>query len=166
MSSRDLLSALFSACHRELVSRAAQVLGSRSRAEDVAQEAYAGFLNRRAATEITEPRAYLFASIRNLALDRLRRDKTEGHAEAQALADLLDPAADTEAALAARQRLAALAAALNELPAATRDAFLLARLDGLSHRAIAGRLNVSVSMVEKHVMRAIAHLRARLPEGE
>ena len=114
-----------------------------------------------AVAEVPEPRAYLFVATRNLALDRLRRSRTEARADTP-LTALPDPSPSPEDAATSRQRLKLLVAALNELPAATRAVFLMARVDGLPHREIAMRLGISVSMVEKHIMRAVGHTRERL----
>lgn len=57
-----------------------------------------------------------------------------------------------------------LADALDELPAACRTAFLLNRVDGVKHRDIAHKIGISVSMVEKHIVRAFIHCRTRLTE--
>ena len=52
--------------------------------------------------------------------------------------------------------------ALQELPERARTIFVLNRFEELSAAEIARRLGVSVSTVEKDMMRAIAHLKARL----
>jgi RNA polymerase sigma-70 factor (ECF subfamily) len=49
-----------------------------------------------------------------------------------------------------------------ELPARTRDVFVLRRLEGLPYNEIAKRLGLSVSAVEKHMLRATRHLVARV----
>jgi RNA polymerase sigma-70 factor (ECF subfamily) len=159
VSHRESLAALFHSYHRRLVGYAARVLRSRDRAEDIAQDAYVGLLS---CGDVAEPRGYLFASAHNLAVDRLRRDRTEAVSESGLPPELADDAPSAEAIISSRERLLALQTALDTLPPATREAFLLSRLDGLPHREIAARLGVSVSMVEKHVMRALTHLRYHL----
>lgn len=153
---------LFRIYNQGVVRQAAKLLGCSDRAQDVAQEAFAGLLARMANAAVPEPRAYLFTAARNLALDKLRRERTEAQAGPAAMAGLADVAPSAEAVVASRQRLVTLAMALNELPDATRTVFLLARVEGLPHREIAARLGVSVSMVEKHVARALVHTRERL----
>ena len=54
-----------------------------------------------------------------------------------------------------------LAAVLDELAPRTREMFLLNRLDGLSYTQLAARYGVTVSAVEKQMMKAIAHLNSR-----
>ncbi|MGH1559779.1 RNA polymerase sigma factor [Caulobacter segnis] len=56
--------------------------------------------------------------------------------------------------------LNAAAAALMTMPERTRTIFLPRRIDGLRHQAIATQLGLSVSAVEKHMVRAIEHLMA------
>ena len=63
-------------------------------------------------------------------------------------------------------RLEMLERALGELPAACRDSFLLRKLDGMTHLQIAERLCISRSLVEKHIVNAMKHCRARMREWD
>lgn len=47
---------------------------------------------------------------------------------------------------------------LGELPSRTREVFLLNRVDGLTYDEIAMRLRLSKDRVERHMIRAIAHI--------
>jgi RNA polymerase sigma factor (sigma-70 family) len=71
-----------------------------------------------------------------------------------------DPPADE--ALAARQRLVLLLQATEELPATTRQAFRLHKLEGLSQAQTAEALGVSRSSVEKYISAALKHLLSRV----
>jgi RNA polymerase sigma-70 factor (ECF subfamily) len=71
-----------------------------------------------------------------------------------------EPAADD--ALAARRKLARLAAIVEEMPAKMGQAFRLHKLDGLSHAETAQAMNVSVSAVEKHISAALKLLSRKL----
>ena len=55
------------------------------------------------------------------------------------------------------QTLTRIDALLDGLRPRVRTAFLLSRLEGLGYQAIAGRLGVSVSSVEKYMATAIRH---------
>jgi len=46
-------------------------------------------------------------------------------------------------------------AVIEQLPDKCREVFLLSRFDNLSHQAIADKLNISVSTVEKHIVKAL-----------
>lgn len=60
-----------------------------------------------------------------------------------------------DAAAVAREELRSLRAALRTLPRRARRVLLLNRLDGLSYAEIAHALGVSVSTVEKDMIRAL-----------
>jgi len=51
---------------------------------------------------------------------------------------------------------------LLELPERTRVVFVLRRLENLSYSEIGLRLGLSVSAVEKHMLRAVRHLATRM----
>ena len=57
--------------------------------------------------------------------------------------------------LEAREELTLVREALERMPERARDAFLLHRLEGLTYAEIGERLCVSVSSVEKYIMRAL-----------
>jgi RNA polymerase sigma-70 factor (ECF subfamily) len=69
-----------------------------------------------------------------------------------------------ERVLSGRQELNAATAALLSLPERTRAIFVLRRLEGLRHRDIAQHLGISVSAVEKHMVKAIRHLSNELED--
>ena len=90
-------------------------------------------------------------------IDRFRRQKVE-QAYLQALAHLPEqhmPAAEERLILL--ETLTRIDALLEGLKANVRTAFLLSRLEGLGYQAIAERLGVSVSSVEKYMATAIRH---------
>jgi RNA polymerase sigma-70 factor (ECF subfamily) len=45
------------------------------------------------------------------------------------------------------------------LPDKCREVFLLSRINQLSHRSISEKLNISVSTVEKHIVKALKIMR-------
>ena len=72
--------------------------------------------------------------------------------------------ANPEQILAANQRLQVLRTALDELPTECRTVFLLHGVEGLKYSEIAERLGISVSMVGKHLARAMALCAQRLED--
>jgi RNA polymerase sigma-70 factor (ECF subfamily) len=145
-------------------------LRSASAAEDVVQDIYLRLAALDPRTEIHNPVGYLYRLGSNLMLDRLRgqrrtavrdaswRDSHRTLVGSEEIAD--EPSA--EQALAARQRLDAIVAALRELPQQTQRVFRMHKFDGLTHPEVAEALGISRSAVEKHVMAALKHLSARL----
>jgi RNA polymerase sigma-70 factor (ECF subfamily) len=114
--------------------------------------------------------AFLYRMGSNLMLDRLRQQHRAAARDGdwrQVEASFIDGEAvaderPADEALAGRQRLALMLAALEELPPAVRQAFRLHKLEGLSQADTAAALGVSRSSIEKYISAALKHLVARL----
>ncbi len=161
------LSDLFRAHHCEVVRYAARLVGDRDNGEEVVQNAWLRMSRLNSTAAIDHPRAYLFTAARNAAVDFTLRQNREWTYRID-LDDLGEAAvsADTIEDIFRRQRIARLAVVLNELPRACQTAFVMNKIEGRSHAEIAKQLGVSVSMVEKHIMRALIHCRDRMREGD
>jgi RNA polymerase sigma factor (sigma-70 family) len=123
--------------------------------DDVVQETYARLLglSEPASHAVRNWHAFLFTSARNVALDRIRKSRVvslDAMVEMESL-DILDQQPSADEALNARQELALLADAIAGLPDRCREVLTLRKLYGLPQRAIAQRLGISESTVEKHV---------------
>ena len=136
-------------------------------AEDVVQEAFVRFHRAGHDLNSADARPLLFVIARNIQLDRWKADGREtARRSAHDIHDLdkgpraiASETPDAETGLIRRQDLTAAAAVIRALPPKTRDAFLLHRFEALTYRQIAGRLGVSVSMVEKHIAEALRQLK-------
>lgn len=159
-------SKLFNSCHPPLIRFLTRLLGCEDAAQDVAQDTYLRFHAYREPETIHHPRAYLFKIARNLALDQIARERTARNSiQRETGEDTLPESFRPDAVVETQQRWRIIAAALNELPRACREAFVMNKLRGMTHGQIAVRLGVSKSMVEKHLMRAMARCcRDRLRE--
>jgi RNA polymerase sigma factor (sigma-70 family) len=125
-------------------------------ADDVAQDACVRVLDRQP-HNVRDPLRYLFRIARNLVIDR-RRKRVRDAALSDSLAVIefgSNYPADPERILAGKQDLERVLAAIACLPPRCREAFMLHRFDGLSYAAIARRMGVSTSMVEKHIAEAM-----------
>jgi len=151
----------------ELVRFLTSTLGDRHLAADVAHDAYLRVLERSSQAEIQQPRAFLYRTAINLTIDLHRRNVARRGESMDAL-DCEDPhpAASPHQSLYHRQRVALVKRALDELSGVCREAFLLRKLEGLSHPEIAQRLGISRDMVEKHIVNAMKHCRLRMREWE
>lgn len=160
------LSTLVAACHTPLIRYLTRFLGCEETAREVAQDAYLRFHAHTSAVAIDHPRAYLFRIARNLALDHLSRNKKANYSSLDEIAETTSPpSVHPEAVFEAEQRWQIMAEALNELPPPCREAFMMNKIQGLTHSQIAEKLGVSKSMVEKHLMRAMSHCRKRLVQS-
>lgn len=136
-------------------------------AADVVHDTYVRILETLRQQAIEYPQAYLYKTASNLAIDgfrlkRRRRVEPLESAENEAGSQQDVPTH----ALYQQQRARLVARVLGELPMPCRRAFLLRKLEGLSHQEIAERMGISKDMVEKHIVNAMKHCRARVRECE
>ncbi len=130
-------------------------LGNAFDAADLAHDTYVRILSCGQPPEPEQSRRYLTQVANGLLIDLYRRRRI-GAAYLQTLSLLPEPEAPSEEARAlVLEALIEIDALLHRLPEKTRRALLLCKLDGLSYREIASRLNVSVSSVEKYIARGL-----------
>lgn len=152
--------ALYSDHHGWLHGWLRKKLGCTHQAADLAQDVFVRVLVRRvanpaAALHIKEPRAYLSTIARGLVIDHWRRCELE-RAWLETLAALPEAEAPSpEQRLTILETLVALDRALDTLPAAVRQAFLWAQLEGLTCPQIAQRLGVSLATAERYVAKGL-----------
>jgi len=136
--------------------------------DDVAQDTCVRALNLPAPQSVRDPLRYLLRIARNLIIDR-RRNRVRETALSESLAVIeygsSDPP-DPERILAGKQNLERVLAAIASLPPRCREAFTLHRFGGLSYAAIARRMGVSTSMVEKHIAEAMVRVTRALIVSE
>lgn len=126
-------------------------------AEDLRQEVYAQVL-KSAETNIPEKtKPFLFATARNVLVDRLRKENVIPIDAVSELEFLTVPtdAPGPERTAYARDTLRKLQRALDQLPPRYREALLMARVNGLSRREIAQRMGISEQAVGNYVHRGM-----------
>jgi RNA polymerase sigma factor (sigma-70 family) len=161
-----LLETLFLEYWPKLTSWLYPVVRCRETAAELTQEAYLHLLSFSRQQTIRHPRAFLYQTAKNLALDHLRKDRVQGlhvtdlDEAAQMPAD--QPSA--ERVLLDRERVDQFLAAMETMSPRSREVFVLHRVQELSYRQIAHRLNISESAVEKNIMRALTHCRRALQD--
>ena len=132
-------------------------LTQRQDVEDIAQEAYLRAYVAEQSRAIDQPEAYLFRSARNLALTRL----TQKSRQMTDLIDDLDPAVvlrgetPLEAEVEAEESLGLHCEAVSHLPEKYKQVYILRKVYGLSHKEIAERMSLSVSSVEKYMLKGV-----------
>ncbi|MBL9200854.1 MAG: sigma-70 family RNA polymerase sigma factor [Opitutaceae bacterium] len=123
----------------------ARGFGPRLAVDDVVQEAFLRVLRARESGVLQAPKAFLFATARNLALDQLRRhavSRTDSLVEAD-LSDVLDEHDSIPETVARNQELALLTEAVQSLPERCRQVMTLRIVYGLTQRVIGERLGIS-----------------------
>jgi RNA polymerase sigma-70 factor (ECF subfamily) len=132
--------------------------------EDLTQEVFTRLSARAHLVNIERRDAYLFETAAHVAVDHHRRAAVRHRQFHDTYEDSLHGSRDfsPERVQAGREELELLSVALRELPERTRHVFLLARLEILPYAQIAQQLHISTSAVEKHLVKAVAHLSTRL----
>lgn len=148
--------------YQELLKFLTRTTGDRHTAADLVQAAYLRLLDRSSTAEIQEPRALLYRTAINLSIDLHRRERVRQDEVAGFDAEGMPTEDCPQEGLARDQQLVLLQRALDELSPACREAFLLRKLEGLSHGQIAEQLGLSKASVEKHIVNAMRHCRLRL----
>jgi len=140
-----------------LVLFARQWVHSSADAEDIVQEAFVRFWRKQ---HPINNRALLFATVRSIALDLLRRDARRVRREARALADVEDtvpPQFDTT-----DESQLALAAAVDRLPAEQREVLVMKIWNELTFADIATVLDISQNTAASRYRYALAALKKNL----
>ncbi len=129
--------------------------------DDLIQETYARLLRAQVAGTLHEVRPYLFVIARNAALDIARHHQMAatdsiGNIEQLSVVEDRPDAAETAAQI---QEIEILHEAIAALPPRCQEILTLRRFQGLSHQAIAQKLNISANTVDAQLCLAIFRCR-------
>ncbi len=128
--------------------------------DDLVQETYARLLRVEDPARLAHPKAFLFTTARNAAIDLFRRRSAhpqEALAESECLIELplLDTPPSVAETIERRHRREAPTEALHALPERCREVILLRYLDGCSGKEIAARLGISLGTVKGHLLKGV-----------
>lgn len=127
-------------------------------AAELAQEAFLRAYAASAGEEIEHPRAYLFQTARNLALNDIRHRnvvRTDTVADFDDLG-VYEEYPSLESAHISREEFEVLCEAIDELPPQCQRVFVLRKIYHFSYGEIATELGIAVSTVEKHVAKGVS----------
>lgn len=137
-------------------------------AEELVQEAYARLFALDEWSSIANPHAFTMRIIRNLAIERFRRAdivRLDQSALLRAV-DIADDDPTPDVVAMARAELRQVATVMQNMPPRMREALYLRRIEGLPPAQVAERMNISVSTVETHLVKALRLLVKRLDRRE
>jgi RNA polymerase sigma-70 factor (ECF subfamily) len=124
-------------------------------ADDLVQEVFLNLQDRGHVEDIQHANRYLFRAAANL-LTRRAQAKTWDWAERAGLEELeLFDELSPERALIAKQDLARMMQAVQDLPPRVEEAFVLHRFEDMTYREIAQRMGIKPKSVEALIMRAL-----------
>ena len=135
---------------------------------DIVQETYTRIHQSGRVAQIRNPRAFLFRVANNICFNERKRLRSSIERDALDIesVDIPSEAPSAYRSFQAEQDLQRVRAAFAQLGDSCRAAFVMNRFEGLTYAQIAVRLGISVSMVEKHVAHALAHMRSQLRDSE
>lgn len=122
-------------------------------AADLAQEAFLRTYQASNTESIKHPRAFLFQTARNLALNDIRNRKRQGQETVADFDDLgvYNEYPSLESAQISREEFEVLCDAIEELPPKCQRVFVLRKIYQYSYKEISAELGIAISTVEKHV---------------
>lgn len=155
--------------HSQALKRSLAARRTADDAEDLVQDSFLQLLESGRWQDIANPQAWLHQAGVRLVADSTDRQRERDEVDApDARTDAVaDRHADPALILDAQQQAERLSEALQALPSACRQVFLLNRLEGVSRRVIAVRLGMTERAVDRHMLRALAACRdAMRPSGK
>ena len=124
--------------------------------EDVSQEAYLRAFVAEKERAIEQPKSFLFRIAHNLAMTTLTKKsrRLTDFIEDSESPDVVGQEQAVESEVIASQSVAIHCEAVAELSPQRRRVYLLRKVYGKSHKEIAAHLDITVSTVEKHLIKA------------
>lgn len=118
--------------------------------DDIVQEAILRVLKARESGEVRSPKAFFFATARNLVLSGHRKSarNTELSLTEMDVLDVLDEGANVTVQVSLAEELELLTEAIQSLPDRCRQIITLRKIYGMSQKEIANELGISVNTVE------------------
>nr|WP_285236589.1 sigma-70 family RNA polymerase sigma factor [Sphingobium sp. BHU LFT2] len=160
---------LFLSHRASLIRYARRMAGNTDDAEDIVQEAWLRTTTGAAKLPAAEMMAYLRMTVRNLALNGIRRKRIEARIfEAEGETETVEIPSelpDPEATAISRDEYARIIAAFNGMPENMRKAVEMHRIGGERLKDIAAHLGVSTTTAHTLVINGIERCRAEADRG-
>lgn len=159
----DTLGRLFALHRRKLESIVVRRVRDRETAAEIVQDVFVRVLAAGSKGSAEADQRIIYAAARNAAIDHGMMLARRTRLMAGVLCEqIVPPTASEIAKLEAKEAIETLDEALGELSPRTREIFLLHRVHGEPTAKIAAQFGISVSAVEKHLVRALRHCQIRL----
>ena len=134
-------------------------------AHDILHDALLRFIFSKNGQQAKEPQAYLRVVVRHLITDYHHEKLGFISLDDESAANLILNSEEywtpsTEHLADLQQRMQALQHIINCLPPKCREVFWLFRIEGIRQAEIASQLNISINMVERHIIRALLDIRS------
>ena len=165
-SDRAAFESVFRLLREDLLRYVRSILNDDVTAHDLVQDVFVALWGLRVSLDPTQSlKAYLYRMARNRAYRHLRDERTHARKESmlkEEAAATPPRSATPDDTVTAGDLQRRLRAWIDDLPARQREALVLSRFHGLSHREIADVMDVSPRTVNNHIVRALDHLHDRI----
>jgi RNA polymerase sigma-70 factor (ECF subfamily) len=140
-----------------------ELLKSREHAKEIVQEVFLRVWTRRIAfMDVQNLEAFIYTMAKNLTLNYLRKLAAEHIAQYKFTTQRNNIDNSTEFPLIDQQLEDLLNKTIEKLPPQQREVYHLARVEGLTHEAIATRLHISPHTVRNHMVSALKFIKVTL----
>lgn len=165
LDDRQAFEVLFNRYWYKLLKYAARVVYDNHEAEDMVQEVFYSLWERKnALSPITSVSSYLHGAIRYKGLGYVRSNLHKNK-YLESLTYFFEEGCDTiNEQLDASELDGIINSEIDKLPPKMREIFILSRIEHLSHKEIAEKLNISDATVKKQINRSLNHFRLILDE--
>ncbi len=167
MSNKKNILDVFLAIESELRRYLLRFLLSKEDIDDVLQDAFIRVYKDDVSANIQSPRRFLFTVVRNLALTEINREvkKTARYIEDFDIEEVIDDRSCPERNETIRRELLACRNAIKSLPTKCQRVFVMRKVYGFSHKEIARTLDITVSTVEKQLIKGLKRYEEYLNSG-
>lgn len=154
----DYFNRLFFCYYGRLCAYVTEIIKDDFAAEDIVQELFIKLWTNREKIEIRENiTSYLFKSSKNAALNYLRSEKNKKNALERIPFDTSLLEGDD---IEHDKFLLDLEKCINQLPARSKEVFLLHRFEGLKQKEISLKLNISVQTIKNQIWKSLQFLKS------
>lgn len=147
----------------KLLAVAMQKTNDRDIAEELVQDTFMGFFNKKEQLkDLTSPMAYLYVILKNKIMDKYRHDVIHQRFEDYQAWHFNEADNSTMAFIETRELERMLNDEIEKLPTQCRTVFNLSRKEQLTNKEIASSLSISENTVEQHMRKALKVLRGSI----
>lgn len=159
--SMEAFEVLYVAYSKELYVYAFRRLHDVNAVEDILQEVFTSFWEKRTQVDISvSARAYLYQAVRFKIADQYRKDEyVQRYFTDSRISDSVD--LQIAERIDSKDQLRSTLSCIEELPVKMQQVFKMSRFDHLSVIEIAQRLQLSTQTVKNQISKALSHLRKR-----
>jgi len=161
----QILEVVFKSHYSNLVFFALRYVSDREDAEDIVQEAFSKFLQKRESLLNEDEnviKSFLYQTVRNESLNYLKHQKIVHNHVSQSESEEIQEPVLTH--IIHSEIIAQIRAAIGELPVGCREVALELFIEGKKYHEVAEELAISVHTVKARRKRALAFLKPRLEE--